>query len=207
MPLFHCDITEFQLELVFQVFRYRVADLLIEATGDRCKGFLIEPKSNDSLTFDAASNQEREGVHVALALFLEATFLIAEADALRADPRQEHFGGWLFAESKEGTLLVLLSAVHAPMQKGRVFVRLAPCPKRHLPHLVTSYTDAVRQRAFERSRSYAVVFVFADPAPSEMAFSGFNYLIGEANYYLVEVLHIPAFSLAFLQWFGSMLSR
>jgi len=93
------------------------------------------------------------------------------------------------------------------MQKGCVFVRLASRPKRNLPHLVTSYTDAVRQGAFERSRSYAVVFVFADPTPSEMATGRLYYLIGEANYYLVEVLHIPAFSLAFLQWFGSMLSR
>jgi len=77
MPLFHCDITEFQLELVFEVFRHRIADLLIKATRDSNEGFLIEPKANDSLTFDAASNQEREGVHIALALFLEAPFLIA----------------------------------------------------------------------------------------------------------------------------------
>jgi hypothetical protein len=32
-----------------------------------------------------------------------------------------------------------------------------------------------------------------------VAFSRFNYLIGKADNYLVEVLHIPAFSLAFLQ--------
>ncbi len=85
------------------------------------------------------------------------------------------------------------------MDERGVLVGFASRPEGNLPPLVTSYPDAVRKRAFKSSGCYAVILVLANPAPSEVPPCRLNYLIGEADNYLVEVLPIPAFSLAFLQ--------
>ena len=109
-------------------------------------------------------------------------------------------------EFEEGRLLTLASSVYSPMQKGRVFIGFAFCPKGDRFDRVALYADAVRKRTLERSRRYPVALVLPYLPPSEMTLCRLDNFIREFGEYRVEVFHMPALSEALRQWSSSTLS-